>query len=115
MEKEKSAFEKRAYRRVKRELLCQFKDLDSDNPVSLSETYTTDISEGGLRFRTPKYIPMNHRLAFTIEIPKHSNIEVTARPAWTNELLSVEQYEVGASFSGLSSADKAVLRDFINS
>ena len=112
---ENEIVEKRAYRRYKRELICRFKDLDSDNPASFSETVTADISEGGLRFRSGTFIPMNHRVSFSIEIPKHPKIEAVVKPAWSHELMSVDQFDTGAAFAVLSPADRAVLRDFIYS
>ncbi len=112
---ENQMVEKRAYRRYQRELTCRFKDLDSDNPTSFCETVTTDISEGGLRFRTSWFIPMNHRVSFSIEIPKHPKIEAVVKPVWSHELESVEQFDMGALFVVLSPSDRAVLKDFIYS
>ena len=108
------AMEKRTHRRVKRELLCQVQDLDSENPRMPHDVYVSDISEGGIRFRNPKFLPLNHRLAFTIEIPKHRNLEVTAKAVWVSEYRSLDQYSIGAYFSNLNGLDKAVLQNYLS-
>ncbi len=112
---ENQPVEKRAYRRFRRELACRFKDLDADSPSPYGETVTTDISEGGVRFRSATYIPSSHRVAVSIEIPKHPKIEAIVKPAWSHELESLEQFDMGSAFTVLSPADRAVLRDFIYS
>ena len=105
--------ERRSSPRVKCQAISQFKNLDSESPATFYETFISDISEGGIRFRSPKFIPVHHRLSFKINIQESPNIEVVVKPAWIKELLSLRLYEIGAQFITLSDADKTVLKNFI--
>ena len=105
--------EKRSSRRAKCQAISKFKNLDSESPATFYETFISDISEGGIRFRSPKFIPVHHRLSFKIDVPKHPNIEAVAKPAWIKELPNLEQYDIGAQFVILSDTDKTLLKNFI--
>ncbi|GEM_PF-1195650 len=108
----KQTIEKRSSRRAKCQAISQFKNLDSETPVTFYDTFISDISESGIRFRSPKFIPIHHRLSFKINLPKHLNIEAVAKPAWILELPNLGQYDIGAHFVILSDTDKAVLKNF---
>ncbi len=113
-EKAEKAIDKRNARRVKRELFCYMKDLDAGTPSMPLESYIHDISETGLRFRACKFIPLHHRLSFTIELPKRRSIEVTAAPAWVSEFRNLQLYNVGVTFSNIAPPDRALLKEFLN-
>ncbi len=104
--------EKRSSRRASCQAYSQFKNLDSKIPSAYNETFISDISEGGLRFRSPQFIPVHHRLSLKIDIPKAPSIEVIAKPAWIKELPNLEQYDVGVQFLTLSDTDKFLLKKF---
>ena len=80
-----------------------------------SETVVQDISEGGIRFRASHFIPVQNKLLFKIQIPKHKCIEAVAQPAWIRGVPSVNQYDIGAKFLSLSDEDREIIRQFTSS
>lgn len=110
---EQPFIERRSIPRVQRELVCRYKDLDSENPAVFHDSLISDVSEQGIRFRSLKDIPLTHQLLFKIEIPGYPDIEAMASLVWSRELPHVQQYDIGARFTALSPADKASLRNFL--
>ena len=108
-------YEKRRHPRVPCELDSSYNEIDPSSPRRYSETNVQDISEGGIRFRTPYFTPVQNRLLFKINVPNRKNIEVVAQPAWVCELPRLSQYEVGAKFLNLSEEDRIVVRQFASS
>ena len=103
---------RRAHLRVKYKLLCHVRDLDSKTKMS-AEIFTEDISEGGLRFRTPDLVPLNHRLSLTIEVPKRKSIEVQAKPVWVSPCQGIDQYMVGVQFIDLPYLERTAIQNFV--
>lgn len=87
--------------------------MDSTGRPALAETYISDISEGGIRFRADHFIPVRDRLYFNLNIPSKKPVMITAKPAWITEIPSINQYEIGARFDGLSDEDRAEIRDLV--
>ena len=111
---EQPPIERRSFQRVQRQLICQYKDLNSENPSAFHDSLISDVTEQGIRFRSLKDIPLNHQLLFKIEIPGYPNIEVMASLVWSRELTNVQQYDIGARFTVLSETDKTTLRSFLS-
>ena len=112
--KEEKGIDKRSARRVKRDLFGYMKDLDSNTPGMPQESYISDISENGLRFRVGKFIPISHRLAFTIELPKRRSIEVALTSAWVSEYGILQVYNMGGAFANISPPDRSLLKEFLS-
>lgn len=110
---QEALLDKRKTSRLQQEILCQYTDLNAENRKLHNDIFISDISETGLRFRAFNFIPMNHRLAFTIEIPKKRSIQVTARPVWIKECRSVGQYNVGVVFDDLPLADRMLIQSYL--
>ena len=85
---------------------------DPGRPV-LAETYVRDISEGGIRFRSDRFIPVQNRLYFHLNIPRQRPIIIKTKPAWITELPVVNQYEIGAHFIEPSEEDRAQIRRLV--
>ena len=79
----------------------------------MSETQISDISEGGVRFRAARFIPVHNKLLIRLRLPNQKTIEAVAQPAWIKELRTVDQYEIGAKFISLSDADRKLIRRYI--
>ena len=78
----------------------------------VSEAVVQDISENGIRFRAGKFVSVNHRLLFKINIPNQKTIEAVTRPAWVREIPALSQYDIGAEFISLSAEDREIIRSF---
>ena len=105
--------DKRKTSRLRQEILCQYLDLNAEQRKLHNDIYISDISETGLRFRAFSFIPLNHRLSFTIEIPKKRAIQVTARPVWIKECRSIGQYNVGVIFDDLPHGDRMLIQSYL--
>ena len=104
--------EKRQHARTTCEFTSSFKNLNAEQPQS-SETVVREISEGGIRFRANRFVPVRDRLLVRIEVPNHKIIEALAQPAWIREIPSLSQYDIGAKFLSLSEIDRQVIRAFV--
>ncbi len=105
------ALDKRRYKRVDCDIESSFNNLDGTKPHDIRETTIRDISEGGIRFRSNEFIPIHNRLLFKLDVPKKKSIRAIAKPAWIREVPSLSQYEIGASFQGLSEEDISIIRN----
>ena len=81
-----------------------------NQPEPLAETVVKDISEGGIRFRSNRFIPVREKLLFRMRLPNQKTIEAVAQPAWIREIPSLNQYDIGAKFLSLSEADRRIIR-----
>lgn len=109
----KKMLDKRKAPRLTQEIMCQYTDLNAEQRKLHQDIFISDLSETGLRFRAFSFIPMNHKLAFTIEIPKKRSIQVTARPVWIKECRSVGQYNVGVVFDDLPHGDRMLIHSYL--
>ena len=104
------SYEKRRHERMSCRIESSFRPLDSETPGPAADTTVQDISEGGIRFRANRFVPVHERLFFRINIPQHKTLEVVAQPAWIREIPSVSQYDIGAKFLSLSEEDRRIIR-----
>ncbi len=79
-------------------------------PANLCETTVFDISQGGLRFRTYKFIPLQTRLNFKMKLPKNKSIDSIVEPAWIKEVPHLNLFEIGARFISLDEDDQTLVR-----
>ena len=102
--------ENRVFKRVSCEMTASFKKVAGENSFDAEETIVRDISEGGIRFRSNRFIAIHDFLLMRLNLSKTKSIETIVKPAWIRELPSVEQHELGASFISLSREDRTQLR-----
>lgn len=105
--------DKRQFKRVSCEIPSSFRDLDDPSSAGLIETCVSNISEGGVAFRTNRFIPVKNRLSVQLNVPKHRPITVRLQPAWITENTRFGQYEIGARFIDLSPDDRNLIRSLI--
>lgn len=105
--------ELRQFPRVHCEIESSFRNLDDPIRPATVETTVHNISEGGVRFRTDKFVALSNRLFLTINLPKQRPISVRVQPAWISENPTFSAYEVGARFVDLSSEDRSLIRQII--
>lgn len=73
-----------------------------------------DLSEGGLRFTTDRFVGVNHKLLMEFEMPLGGRpLRIVGKPAWVRQLGTSESYEVGNLFLELSEEDQGAIRDFV--
>ena len=113
MQDENAQPEKRQFPRVSCELDSLFKDLDNDGAGFRFESTIRDISEGGIRFRANRFIPVHDKLLVTVHVPHRRTLELVAQPAWIREIPSLSQYDIGAKFVSISDSDRNLIRQYM--
>ena len=108
-----TGIEKRRHKRIDCEIQSAIKTTDENGRPSLLETTVQDISEGGVRFRINKFIPVRDRVWVKLNIPRSKPIEVLTKPAWIRELPSIGQYDIGAQFLTLTDEDRRLIQSFV--
>ncbi len=103
--------EQRMFPRIKCRLDSVFKVFGTGE--KLKEALVNDISEGGIRFRSSEFIPIQERLSFRVHIPGKKPIETSVKPAWIREIPSISQFEIGGAFISLSDEDKKIIHDWM--
>ena len=105
---------KRKHPRAECLIHSTFNDLDAtDRSKYLNQTAVTDISEGGIRFRTSRFIPIRNRLLFHLSPEKKMPFEAVVKPAWINEIPHLGQFEIGAAFLSISPEDKKLIQELL--
>jgi len=84
-----------------------------DNP---SGCLGFDISEGGIRFKTDHFIPLNTDVTLQFMLRSKQMVEMTGRIAWIQKVPHCESYEVGLEFNDTDSTlrSKGELKSFIS-
>lgn len=106
---------KRQYPRAECCINSSYKDLDAgDHGKSYEDTVVSDISQGGIRFRVSRFIPIRNRLSVYLRPEKSASIEAVVKSAWIRELPRLSQFEIGASFISISEDDKKLVQNLLN-
>ena len=106
--------DKRQFERIPCELESTFVSLDADHRP-IHETVVEDLSEGGARFRTNRFLSVHQRLMMRLSVPGQKTLEILAKPAWIREIPSTGQFDIGAKFLTLSEEDRVAIRGFLGS
>ena len=106
--------EKRRFKRIPCEYEASFTLLGTEQAPSIQEVSVRDLSEGGLRFRSSRFISLREKMLFTLLIPKTKPLRMVATPAWVSELPRLNQFDIGTSFEMVSEEDRGLLRRLVN-
>lgn len=105
--------EKRKHARVESRVPIQYKLLKE--PEVKSAGVTKNLSEGGIRFETDKFISLACRLVVELEIPTLTkNIKAISKVAWIKKDPTGEKYEVGNQFLEISRQDKQLISQYVD-
>ncbi|MDD3089914.1 MAG: PilZ domain-containing protein [Candidatus Omnitrophica bacterium] len=106
----------RKHPRVQTHITVRYRNLRDGAGASGENSVSTDIGQGGIRFRAPEFISMACRLILELDIPMSSKpIKAISRVAWIKRSDSGEDYEIGNQFLEMSSQDKEVISGYIDS
>ncbi|NQT32682.1 MAG: PilZ domain-containing protein [Candidatus Omnitrophica bacterium] len=108
--------ERRKYIRRKTHIPVSISRLKGGISSKDSDSITRNMSEGGICFRAPNFIPMACRIVFELDMPAFSDpVKIVSRVAWIDKTASGEDYEIGAQFLDMSREDKELLMKYIAS
>ncbi len=106
--------ERRQYIRVKTPVLIEF---PAPETMKTERSFTSDISDTGLRFPTMVRLPLGHELALTFVLPyQRASFQATGEVIWVREIarLGATQYEVGVRFRWIQDPDRQRLNNYLH-
>lgn len=110
--------EKRQSPRVKTSIPVRYRELrDGAEEVSVG-MLTSDVSTGGLRFGTNKFISTACRLMLELDIPTLTKpITALSKVAWIQKANAGDdcQYQVGNQFMEITKKDQEMIATYLNS
>lgn len=105
--------EKRRFPRLEKHFPLKYKDLKRSSE-EFRGTISKNVSEGGVRFRSDRFISLACRLVVEFNIPElNQPIKAVSKIAWIKKLPTGDDYEVGNQFLEISRKDKEAIRAFV--
>lgn len=106
--------EQRRHQRIDMHVPVKYSKLKDGSGVKGDGSITSDLSLGGVRFRTEKFIPMANRLILELEIPERSKpVKAISKIAWIRKTNSGKDYEAGNQFLEMSKEDKDSIAEYV--
>jgi len=107
--------EKRKHARIKTAVPLQYNELHG-NTYLVKGTLTKDLSNGGVRFISDRFVGLACHLMLEIQLPSMSgSIKAISKPAWIKKTRYGTDYEIGSHFLALTSEDASLLANFTRS
>ncbi|MFH1847462.1 MAG: PilZ domain-containing protein [Candidatus Omnitrophota bacterium] len=108
--------EKRKFLRVATHIPVKYRKLGDSEVALRGCTITRNLSEGGVRFRTPDFISRACRLILELDMPMLTKpIKAISKVAWIRKTTSGEDFEIGNQFLEMSKKDKELVSEYVNS
>ncbi|MDD5439841.1 MAG: PilZ domain-containing protein [Candidatus Omnitrophica bacterium] len=105
--------EKRRFPRIDIRVPLQYKELREGNSQSKGTT-TRNLSEGGVKFNTDKFISLACRMVVELTIPTSQKpIRAISKVAWIKKLPVGDDYEIGNQFLDMAKDDRACVADYV--
>jgi len=108
--------EQRKYTRAETHIPVRYRKLRDGVSVTGETSITKNLSEGGIRFRTPEFVSMACRLIVELDVPMVAKtIKAISKVAWIQKTDSGKEFEVGNQFLEISKEDKEIVSKYIDS
>ena len=105
--------ENRKFQRIQSRFPLKYKDLNRSE-IDFRGTISKNISEGGIRFRSDRFISLACRLVVELNLPAIKRpIRAISKIAWIKKLPAGDDYEVGNQFLEISREDKEAIQGFV--
>jgi c-di-GMP-binding flagellar brake protein YcgR len=106
--------EKRRFPRIPSDFPVKYRDLNKPE-TEYRGTVSKNISEGGVRFRTDRFISLACRLVVELNLPSEARpIRAVSKITWIKKLPAGDDYEVGNQFLEISRDDRSVIQEFVD-
>lgn len=106
--------EKRRYRRVDSNFPMQYRNLRIATEIPAGSV-TRNLSEGGVCFKSNKFVSLACRLVVEISLPSSPKpVKAISKVAWIRKIPSSDQYELGNQFLEITKEDRAHILNFVN-
>jgi c-di-GMP-binding flagellar brake protein YcgR len=94
--------ERRRWPRAKVKIPVSYRGIGNFNHLPL-ESETQDLSEGGVKFSTERFLPRNSKFVIGFNLaPEREGIKATIKVIWTNREPTTNRYIVGAEFDNIT-------------
>ena len=105
--------EKRRFRRIGSSFPLKYRDLNKSE-VDSRGTISKNVSEGGIRFRSDRFISLACRMVVELNLPAiEKPIRAVSKITWIKKLPAGGDYEVGSQFLEIAREDKELIREFV--
>ena len=106
--------EKRRYKRVDSNFPVQYRNLRAVSEVPTG-SISGNLSEGGVSFKTSKFVSLACRLVVEISLPSLAKpVKAISKVAWIRKISASDEYELGNQFLEITKEDKAHILNFVN-
>lgn len=105
--------EKRKHPRIDIRIPLKYKELRATSPVSRG-ALTKNLSVGGVRFHSDRFISLSCRMVVEINLPLISKpLRAISKVAWIRKIPAGDDYEIGNQFLDMKREDRSLITDFI--
>jgi hypothetical protein len=105
--------EKRRFERIPSSFPVKYRDLNKPE-TEFRGTVSKNVSEGGVRFRSDRFISLACRMVVELNLPTVPKpIRAISKITWIKKLPAGDDYEVGNQFLEITREDKKLIRGFI--
>jgi hypothetical protein len=106
--------EKRKFRRILSDIPLQYKELGCDGAMGTG-SLTGDLSEGGAKIRSRRFISLAARLMSEFKLPTSERpVKAIARVIWIKKTGPLNQHDVGLQFLEIAKDDKVAVANYVN-
>jgi c-di-GMP-binding flagellar brake protein YcgR len=113
-QEQKERSEQRKYQRVAAHVPVKYRKLSDPWSEMKDGTVTSNLSKGGVNFRTKEFMPKAGRIVMEIDVPERKPLKAISRVAWILRSQHGDDYDVGNQFLEMSREDKDVFFSFID-
>lgn len=107
------ADEKRRFERIPTSFPLKYRDLNRPE-TEFRGTVSKNVSEGGVRFRSDRFISLACRLVVELNLPRMAKpVRAVSKITWIKKLPAGDDYEVGNQFLEIAREDRDNIRDFV--
>ena len=105
--------EKRRFPRIEGRFPLKYRDLRKAEEESRG-SISKNLSEGGVRFRSDRFISLACRLVVELNLPALPKpIKAISKVTWIKKLPAGDDYEIGNQFLEITREDKNIIQDFV--
>jgi len=106
--------EKRKFPRIHGRFAVKYKDMRKKDE-EFRGTVSKNLSKGGVRFRSDRFISLACRLVVELNVPELVNpIRAISKIAWIKKLPAGDDYEVGNQFLEMSRQDREIIQGLVS-
>ncbi|MDP8234280.1 MAG: PilZ domain-containing protein [Candidatus Saelkia tenebricola] len=104
--------DRREWPRVDVRLPIRFREVGEfgSSPI---DSETQDVSEGGIKFNSGKFLPKNSKLVLNMNLTDVNGMKATVKVVWSARDSHTSMYETGVEFDNIPSEARGQLSHFV--